>query len=152
MLADKSKTRAPRTNRTFGDDLTNRAQLPSSKRQGKDLPVPRDQARDHRPALNRTVPREVEPFAGEIFAHISSLQEEFVPGERFMSWQRELTTEMRAMLVDWMVDVHAKFRLGPESLFLAVNVLDRYLGLRQVTRKRFQLCGACALLIAAKFE
>ena len=34
---------------------------------------------------------------------------------------------MRAILIDWLADVHAKFKLVPETLFLTVNILDRYL-------------------------
>ncbi len=32
---------------------------------------------------------------------------------------------MRAMLIDWLVDVTEEFNLQPETLFLTVNILDR---------------------------
>jgi transcription initiation factor TFIIIB Brf1 subunit/transcription initiation factor TFIIB len=41
---------------------------------------------------------------------------------------------MRAILVDWMVDVHLKFKLLSETLFLTVNIIDRYLSLKQISR------------------
>merc|ERR1719277_306800 len=59
---------------------------------------------------------------------------------------------MRAILVDWLVDVHKKYRMRPETLFLSVNIIDRYLSLKQVARKRLQLLGVVAMQIAAKFE
>jgi hypothetical protein len=59
---------------------------------------------------------------------------------------------MRAILVDWLVEVHMKFRLVPETLYLCVNILDRYLGLVDVERSRLQLVGVTALFIAAKYE
>lgn len=40
--------------------------------------------------------------------------------------QKEITPKMRGILVDWLVDVHLKFKLSPETLFLAVNLMDRY--------------------------
>jgi len=43
---------------------------------------------------------------------------------------------MRGILVDWLVDVHLKFKLFPETLFLAVNIADRYLGISNVAKAR----------------
>jgi len=59
---------------------------------------------------------------------------------------------MRAILVDWLVEVHAKFRLSPETLFLCVNILDRYCTIVHVKRSRLQLVGVTALLLASKYE
>jgi hypothetical protein len=59
---------------------------------------------------------------------------------------------MRAILVDWLVEVHMKFRLVTETLYLCVNILDRYLSLVDVERSRLQLVGVTALFIAAKYE
>jgi hypothetical protein len=54
--------------------------------------------------------------------------------------------------VDWLVEVHMEFRLVTETLYLCVNILDRYLCLVDVERSRVQLVGVTALLIAAKYE
>lgn len=54
---------------------------------------------------------------------------------------------MRSVLVDWLVDVHLKAKLHTETLFLAVNILDRYLCKAEVTREDLQLSGICALLV-----
>lgn len=59
---------------------------------------------------------------------------------------------MRAVLVDWLVKVHKWCKFRPETLFLTIALLDRYLARRVVARKMFQLTGVTALLIAAKFE
>lgn len=59
---------------------------------------------------------------------------------------------MRAVLVDWLVDVHLKFKLKPETLFLAVNIIDRYLEKAAVVKKKLQLVGITSLFIAAKYE
>ena len=69
-----------------------------------------------------------------------------------MGNQSEINSVMRAILVDWIVEVHLKFRLTPETLYLAINIIDRYLEREQVERKRLQLVGVTALLVACKFE
>merc|ERR1719159_1805584 len=59
---------------------------------------------------------------------------------------------MRAILIDWLVEVHMKYRLRHETLFLTVNIIDRYLAHVPVMRRRLQLVGVVAMFVAAKFE
>jgi len=54
--------------------------------------------------------------------------------------------------VDWLVEVHLKFKLVPESLYLTVNLIDRYLQHFPITRQKLQLVGVTAMLIACKYE
>jgi len=70
----------------------------------------------------------------------------------YMESQAELNAKMRGILVDWLVEVHSKYRMRPETLFLTVNIVDRYLSRAPVARRRLQLVGVVALLIASKFE
>lgn len=69
-----------------------------------------------------------------------------------MSTQPDINEKMRAILIDWLVDVNVKFRLVPETLFLTVNLIDRYLTKNKVTRNKLQLVGVSSLLIACKYE
>ena len=64
----------------------------------------------------------------------------------------DINEKMRAILIDWLVDVNVKFRLVPETLFMTVNLIDRYLSQRTVTRHKLQLVGVSSLLIACKYE
>lgn len=59
---------------------------------------------------------------------------------------------MRAILIDWLVEVHLKFKLLPETLYLTVNLIDRYLCKTQIVRSKLQLVGVTCLLIACKYE
>ena len=59
---------------------------------------------------------------------------------------------MRTILVDWLVEVHLKFKLVPETLFLTINLIDRFLALEQIHRSKLQLVGVSAMLIASKYE
>ncbi len=60
--------------------------------------------------------------------------------------------KLRAILVDWLIEVHFQFKLLPETLFLTVSVLDRYLEQKQMSREQLQLVGVSSLLIACKYE
>lgn len=70
----------------------------------------------------------------------------------YMGGQPEINAKMRAILADWLIEVHAKFELMPESLYLTFNILDRYLSTRRVLRRELQLVGVSAMLIACKYE
>lgn len=59
---------------------------------------------------------------------------------------------MRPCLVDFLVEIHFTFRLRPETLYLCLNIVDRYVSRRVVYTKHYQLVGCAALWIAAKFE
>jgi hypothetical protein len=61
--------------------------------------------------------------------------------------------KMRALLLDWMIEVSAEFALQRETLYLALNYLDRYLGtVLNIQRTDFQLVGTTALYLACKME
>lgn len=59
---------------------------------------------------------------------------------------------MRPYLIDFLVEIHSQYRLRPETLYLAVNIADRYTSKRIVYKRHYQLVGCAALWIAAKFE
>ena len=71
----------------------------------------------------------------------------------YMPSQHELSINMRAILVDWLVEVQQNFELNHETLYMAVKMVDLYL-VRQpaILKDRLQLVGATALSIACKFE
>jgi len=52
----------------------------------------------------------------------------------YMQRQEDINEKMRSILVDWLIEVHLKFKLVPESLYLTVNLIDRYLEREQVNR------------------
>lgn len=59
---------------------------------------------------------------------------------------------MRSILIDWLIDVHLKFKLLPETLFLTINLIDRYLSKNAILRSKLQLVGVSSLFIACKYE
>lgn len=56
------------------------------------------------------------------------------------------------IVVDWLVEVHSKFRLDPATLYLCVHIFDRYLSIQEVSRSQVQLVAVTALLLASKYE
>ncbi|XP_074862896.1 G2/mitotic-specific cyclin-B2 [Carettochelys insculpta] len=65
---------------------------------------------------------------------------------------KEINGRMRAILVDWLVQVHSRFQLLQETLYMCVAVMDRFLQIHPVCRKKLQLAGVTALLLASKYE
>ncbi|KAJ6897282.1 hypothetical protein NC651_023216 [Populus alba x Populus x berolinensis] len=70
----------------------------------------------------------------------------------YMDRQFDINEKMRAILVDWLIEVHYKFELMDETLFLAINLIDRFLERCTVVRKKLQLVGVTAMLLACKYE
>ena len=67
-------------------------------------------------------------FAEAIFENCLKSESLTQPSADYMSkTQQDIHEKMRAILVDWLVDVHYKFKLVPETLYLTVNLIDRYL-------------------------
>ena len=70
----------------------------------------------------------------------------------FMNNQTEINEQMRAILIDWIIDVHLRFKLRPSTLFFTIRIIDNYLYVAQIQRSKFQLLGIAAMLIACKHE
>eukprot|EP00775_Hariotina_reticulata_P010332 gene10332-10489_t len=91
-------------------------------------------------------------YVNDVYVWFRKIEPRFRAPANYMDTQVDINEKMRAILIDWLVEVHLKFKLMPESLFLTVNLIDRYLAVRQVTRKNLQLVGVTAMLVAAKYE
>jgi len=70
----------------------------------------------------------------------------------YMDTQPALNWTMRRILVEWMCKVCNKFKFGRETVFLAVNLADRYLSLNRCARHKLQLVSCAAMLLASKYE
>jgi len=97
-------------------------------------------------------PQQVSEYVPQIVALLFQEETASMPLPSYMEMQTDINGKMRSILVDWLVEVHMKYRLRHETLFLAVNLIDRYLAVPPVTRRRLQLVGVVAMFLAAKFE
>lgn len=91
-------------------------------------------------------------YAPDIFARLFREEMLYLPLPNYMEQQMDINAKMRAILIDWLIEVAMKYRLRPETLFLTVNIIDRYLSQVKVVRKKLQLLGVVAMFIASKFE
>ena len=92
-------------------------------------------------------------YINEIFIHLKETEQLHLPTENYMEKiQKEINERMRIILLDWLVDVQLKFKLLPETLFLTINIIDRYLSKTQATKENLQLIGITSMLIACKYE
>lgn len=67
----------------------------------------------------------------------------------YMARQTDINHNMRAILVDWLVEVGEEYKLHRETLCLAVNYIDRFLSHMAVMRQKLQLLGAASMFLAA---
>lgn len=97
-------------------------------------------------------PLMVAEYVVEIFEYLKKLEVATRPNANYMEHQDDLEWKMRGILVDWLIEVHTRFHLLPETLFLAVNIIDRFLSTKVVQLDRLQLVGVTAMFIASKYE
>ncbi|KAL6765689.1 B type cyclin [Haematococcus lacustris] len=91
-------------------------------------------------------------YVNDIYSYYRRIEPKYRVSSTYMTSQADINDKMRAILVDWLVEVHLKFKLMPETLYLTINVIDRYLEQKPVTRRNLQLVGVTAMLIACKYE
>ncbi|KAI0400572.1 hypothetical protein F4802DRAFT_584187 [Xylaria palmicola] len=94
----------------------------------------------------------VAEYGDDIFRYMKEQEMTLLPNPHYMDNQGEIQWSMRSVLMDWVVQVHTRFGLLPETLFLTVNYIDRFLTHKIVSLGKLQLVGATAIFIAAKYE
>ncbi|KZC13034.1 G2/mitotic-specific cyclin-B3 [Dufourea novaeangliae] len=102
-------------------------------------------------AENWLDPFQVSHYATDIFNYLKDRERLFPIGD-YMERQVCLSRWMRALLVDWMVEVQESFELNHETLYLAVKLVDLYLTKVTVGKETLQLLGAASLFIASKYD
>ncbi|OAD58626.1 G2/mitotic-specific cyclin-B3 [Eufriesea mexicana] len=102
-------------------------------------------------AENWLDPFQVSHYAMDIFNYLKDREHLFPIGD-YMERQVCLSRWMRALLVDWMVEVQESFELNHETLYLAVKLVDLYLTKVTVGKETLQLLGAASLFISSKYD
>ncbi|XP_024262825.1 cyclin-A1 [Oncorhynchus tshawytscha] len=91
-------------------------------------------------------------YSEDIHKHLRKTEIKCHPKSGYMRKQPDITNCMRVILVDWLVEVGQEYKLCGETIYLAVNYMDRFLSCMSVLRGKLQLVGTAALLLAAKYE
>jgi cyclin B len=94
----------------------------------------------------------VDEYFNDICVEIFNKEDKYLPDPQYMSKQSDINHRMRAILIDWLIDVHLKYKLIPQTMYIAVNLIDRYLSKHETTRAKLQLVGITAMFIACKYE
>ncbi|XP_076886649.1 cyclin-A2-1-like isoform X1 [Bidens hawaiensis] len=98
-------------------------------------------------------PRMCSLYASELFNSLRVAELKWRPSVNYMKTvQRDITQEMRGILIDWLVEVCEEYRLGAETFHLTVTLIDRYLSKVYIEKQRLQLLGITCMLIASKYE
>ncbi|KAL5559235.1 hypothetical protein UlMin_035446 [Ulmus minor] len=92
-------------------------------------------------------------YASDIYSKMRITELERRPSTNYMEeLQRDITPSMRAILIDWLVEVSEEYKLGPDTLYLTVDMIDRFLSFIYIEKQRLQLLGVACMLIASKYE
>lgn len=116
-------------------------------------PMVLDISEDEKKPLDReAVILTVPEYEEDIYNYLrqAELRNRAKPG--YMKRQQDITSSMRSILVDWLVEVSEEYKLHRVTLFLAVNYIDRFLSKISVLRGKLQLVGAASMFLAAKYE
>lgn len=70
----------------------------------------------------------------------------------YITEQSAITEKMRGILLEWITDLHYKFKMFPQTLYIVAMIIDKYLSKREATKENLQLIGTAAFFIAAKYE
>ncbi|XP_019337555.1 G2/mitotic-specific cyclin-B1 isoform X1 [Alligator mississippiensis] len=90
-------------------------------------------------------------YVKDIYKYLRVLEEQQAIRPKFLLG-KEVTGNMRAILIDWLVQVQMKFRLLQETMYLTVAIIDRFLQNNIVSKKTLQLVGVTAMFVASKYE
>ncbi|XP_027356949.1 putative cyclin-A3-1 [Abrus precatorius] len=124
-------------------------------------PKPLNKAPTTNKNLNKTVDNVVDSksninglVVSEIYKYLRKLEMEMrrTVFDYIERVQTEVTTNMRGILVDWLVEVAEEYKLLSDTLHLAVSYIDRFLSVNPVSKPKLQLLGVSSMLIASKYE
>ncbi|XP_061165183.1 G2/mitotic-specific cyclin-A-like [Saccostrea echinata] len=111
-----------------------------------------EEIEETRPLDRESIITTVPEYAKEIYSYLREAELKNRPKPGYMKKQQDITNSMRSILVDWMVEVSEEYKLHRETLFLAVNYIDRFLSQMSVQRSKLQLVGAASMFLASKYE
>ncbi|XP_017080911.1 G2/mitotic-specific cyclin-A [Drosophila eugracilis] len=114
--------------------------------------TPGGQVKELPPRNDRQRFFEVVQYQMDILENFRVSEKKHRPKPMYMRRQKDISHNMRSILIDWLVEVSEEYKLDTETLYLSVFYLDRFLSLMAVVRSKLQLVGTAAMYIAAKYE
>lgn len=104
--------------------------------------------------LNLGDPQAVSEYAASICKHLYAVEHERRASPAYLETLQSgaINPRMRAIVVDWLVEVSEEYELCTDTLYQAVNYMDRYLSRQAIDRKNLQLVGVTCMWVASKYE
>lgn len=68
----------------------------------------------------------------------------------YMIKQNDINDKMRAILVDWIIEVHYRYHYKRKTLYQTIMIIDLYLSNKIISKVKLQLLGIACLLISCK--
>jgi len=90
-------------------------------------------------------------YVKDIYKYLSQVEKQYRISPTFLE-NKIVTNKMRAVLIDWLIQVHSKFHLLQETLYLCIQIIDAYLMVQDVPKMQLQLVGVTAMFVASKYE
>lgn len=115
----------------------------------------KEEEQNLKPSSDLDDPQMCPHHASDIYSYLRSMEVEAKrrPKVDFIETvQTDVTPNMRGILVDWLVEVAEEYKLVPDTLYLTISYIDRFLSSRALSRQRLQLLGVSSMLIASKYE
>ena len=118
----------------------------------KNLIIQKNEKNNKDEKINENYIKNVEEYIDDILENLLNEEKnsEIKISNSLFNFQTDINNKMRAILIDWLIDVHLKFGFKPETLYITIHIIDSYLSLKKIERCNFQLLGVAALLIACK--
>ena len=97
-------------------------------------------------------PQNADEYFDDIVNELKNNEEKYLPEFNYMAKQKDINNRMRAILIDWLIDVHLKYKMVPQTMYISVNLIDRYLSKNETSRVKLQLVGVASMFISSKYE
>ncbi|KAG8899894.1 G2/mitotic-specific cyclin [Tulasnella sp. 417] len=91
-------------------------------------------------------------YSEDIYRHLQHIETTRMPRQRFMDSLPEQAWRARALVVDSLLLLHRQLELLSETFWMAINLFDRLLSLRNIPVKRYQFTGLVCTSLAAKSQ
>jgi hypothetical protein len=87
-----------------------------------------------------------------IWSHLIFKRSDNVCLSFYLEHQTDITQDMYEIVIDWLVDVHRKFKMKNETLFLCITLMNKYLEKNEIKKEIFQLLATTCMFISSKYE
>jgi len=142
-----------RKRKSIFEEEIEKAKIEKESEDNKKIEKVKDKDWDDLDAEDEFDPIMVSEYVNEIFEYLREKEISTRPDPDYIeNMNPELTWKMRTSLIDWVIQLHYAFKFCLETLYLTINIIDRFLSVREVSNTYLPLVGIASLFIAAKYE